>query len=230
MTELISECQTALLSLPRGFAIIDLEGVIQAVNPILADQAVELGLSPLWGSVGFNVLHHLQNDPVPLKDRPEAFKRLHHLFVSVLKGQSEFHALEFSIYSSSRRCLALEISPYIQSHSPAIEGLLLTLTDITAYKELEISLQSALSEVKTLRGLLPICAVCKKIKDDQDHWTLIEDYLVRHTHAEFTHDICPDCIRQLYPQYSSSLQLADHSKENLEGCPHRGNKTKEVDC
>jgi hypothetical protein len=60
-------------------------------------------------------------------------------------------------------------------------------------------LRQALSEVKTLRGLLPICARCKRIRDDKGYWNLIEAYLKAHTDVEFTHGICPDCAKELYP-------------------------------
>jgi hypothetical protein len=82
---------------------------------------------------------------------------------------------------------------------------LIAHTDVTEQKQTERQLKKALSEVRTLRGLLPICAVCKQIKDEQDSWNSVESYLEKHTHAEFTHDICPDCIRRLYPKYSNIL-------------------------
>ncbi len=62
-------------------------------------------------------------------------------------------------------------------------------------------LERALREIKTLRGLLPICASCKKIRDDKGYWTQIEEYIMTHSEAEFTHGICPDCMRKLYPNY-----------------------------
>ena len=55
-------------------------------------------------------------------------------------------------------------------------------------------LEQALAEVKQLRGTLPICAWCKKIRDDANYWGQVEDYLARHTGAEFSHGICPDCL------------------------------------
>jgi AmiR/NasT family two-component response regulator len=61
-------------------------------------------------------------------------------------------------------------------------------------------LQEALDQVKTLRGLLPICAACKKIRDDQGYWHKVEDYVEGHSEVEFTHGLCPDCSRKLYPQ------------------------------
>lgn len=60
-------------------------------------------------------------------------------------------------------------------------------------------LQKALSEVKRLRGFLPICASCKKIRDDKGYWNQIELYIRDHSEAEFTHSICPGCVKKLYP-------------------------------
>jgi PAS domain S-box-containing protein len=62
-------------------------------------------------------------------------------------------------------------------------------------------LQKALAEIKRLQGILPICASCKKIRDDKGYWNQIETYIREHSEAEFTHGICPDCARKLYPEY-----------------------------
>ena len=64
-------------------------------------------------------------------------------------------------------------------------------------------LQSALSDVKKLSGLLPICASCKKIRDDRGDWKRIEAYIQEHSEAEFSHAICPECSRKLYPDVFS---------------------------
>lgn len=64
-------------------------------------------------------------------------------------------------------------------------------------------LQEALTQVKTLSGLLPICASCKKIRDDRGYWTQVEVYVRDHSHAEFTHSICPECAKKLYPEIFS---------------------------
>ncbi len=60
-------------------------------------------------------------------------------------------------------------------------------------------LQKALKKVKTLSGFLPICASCKKIRDDQGYWNQIEAYISEHSEAEFSHGICPECAQKLYP-------------------------------
>jgi hypothetical protein len=62
-------------------------------------------------------------------------------------------------------------------------------------------LQRALAEVKTLSGLLPICANCKKIRDDRGYWTQVESYIGARAGVSFSHGICPECLRQLYPDY-----------------------------
>ncbi len=62
-------------------------------------------------------------------------------------------------------------------------------------------LQDSLSEVKVLSGLLPICASCKKIRDDKGYWRRIEAYISSHSGAEFSHGICPECAKKLYPDY-----------------------------
>lgn len=63
-------------------------------------------------------------------------------------------------------------------------------------------LQNALTEVKTLSGLLPICAHCKKIRDDKGYWKQIESYISAHSEVEFSHSICPECVKKLYPKLS----------------------------
>jgi GAF domain-containing protein len=63
------------------------------------------------------------------------------------------------------------------------------------------SLEKALAHVKTLRGLLPICSSCKKIRDDKGYWNQIETYIHEHSEAEFTHGICPECTDKIYGEY-----------------------------
>ena len=61
-------------------------------------------------------------------------------------------------------------------------------------------LQEAISHIKTLQGLLPICCVCKKIRDDKGYWNQIEDYIKRNSGADFTHGLCPECMQTHYPE------------------------------
>ena len=59
-------------------------------------------------------------------------------------------------------------------------------------------------EVRTLRGLLPICMVCKKIRDDQGDWQILEAYIMRHSEANFTHGLCPNCLQEHYGHHIAS--------------------------
>lgn len=61
-------------------------------------------------------------------------------------------------------------------------------------------LGKALSEVKTLRGIIPICGYCKKIRNDKGYWDQVEVYVKNHTEANFSHGICPDCLKEHYPE------------------------------
>jgi hypothetical protein len=66
-------------------------------------------------------------------------------------------------------------------------------------EELILDLQKTLKEVKALRGLLPICSSCKKVRDDKGYWNQIESYIQERSDAEFSHSICPECVKKLYP-------------------------------
>jgi PAS domain S-box-containing protein len=99
---------------------------------------------------------------------------------------------------------------YDSSHS--ILGILFSGEDITERKRLEkekekliIELQNALSEVKKLSGFLPICSSCKKIRDDKGYWNEVETYIGEHSEALFSHSICPDCMRKLYPEIADEV-------------------------
>ena len=72
-------------------------------------------------------------------------------------------------------------------------------------EKLILELQDALAKVKTLSGLLPICASCKKIRDDTGYWNQIESYLSSHSEVLFSHGICPECTKKLYPEYYENV-------------------------
>lgn len=87
------------------------------------------------------------------------------------------------------------------------QTMLLAMTrDITERRRAETEkerliteLKSALSQVKTLSGLLPICSLCKKIRDDQGYWSRLETYITDHSEAQFSHGLCPDCLKHYLP-------------------------------
>ena len=105
--------------------------------------------------------------------------------------------------------------------APFPKGAIILSEDITEQKNAEQDrikliddLKRALDEVETLRGLLPICASCKKIRDDKGYWNHIEVYISNHSNVDFTHTLCPDCVRHFYPEYWSQMQeKANHRVE-----------------
>ena len=89
----------------------------------------------------------------------------------------------------------------------SVIGLVGVISDVTdrkaveeEKKELIVRLSKALAEIKTLSGLLPVCSYCKKVRDDQGYWSRIENYVQEHSDAQFSHGICPDCMKKHYPE------------------------------
>jgi sigma-B regulation protein RsbU (phosphoserine phosphatase) len=70
-------------------------------------------------------------------------------------------------------------------------------------------LQEALSHIKTLQGILPICMHCHKIRDDQDAWQKLEQYVTQHSDAQLSHSICPECMEKYYPDTDEEAQAED---------------------
>ncbi len=88
-------------------------------------------------------------------------------------------------------------------------AILVTMRDVTQRVQIEMErekligeLQEAMDKIKVLRGLLPICAHCKKILTEDGEWQQMEVYVTNHSEAQFSHGVCPDCIKTHYPDFS----------------------------
>jgi PAS domain S-box-containing protein len=110
-----------------------------------------------------------------------------------------------------KRYYDLSLNP-LRNERGRMRGRLAVLRDITARVEVEQEreklihqLQEALAQVKTLEGLLPICASCKNIRDDQGYWHNVENYLEKHSEVSFSHGICPACLYKLYPDVADEV-------------------------
>ncbi len=84
----------------------------------------------------------------------------------------------------------------LQTVKDSVEAELALMTAMEDLKKKNEELERALKEVKTLRGLLPICAYCKKVRDDKGYWNEIESYIAGHSGATFNHGICPECFEK----------------------------------
>ena len=92
---------------------------------------------------------------------------------------------------------AIEDIRWHEEISRLMNELIATKRDL---QQKTMELQDALGKVKLLSGYLPICASCKKIRDDKGYWQAVETYIDSHSEAKFSHGICPDCIQKLYPE------------------------------
>lgn len=105
--------------------------------------------------------------------------------------------------------LELSLAEWEASSGKFFTGI---IRDVTARKLIEeereqliTDLQNAIEQIKTLSGIVPICANCKKIRDDKGYWEQVDQYVSKHTEAKFSHSICPDCTKTLYPDYYQKM-------------------------
>jgi PAS domain S-box-containing protein len=106
----------------------------------------------------------------------------------------------------------LEVNKQAYQTDGKVAGVIGVARDVTERVRLEgeregliVELREALDKIRTLKEMLPICASCKKIRDDQGYWNQIESYIRAHTGTEFTHSICPDCAQRLYPEIYAKI-------------------------
>ena len=110
-------------------------------------------------------------------------------FMKVNHGPEDLtERLEYIITSSVFVCIALIVPIWI------------IIRDVSRLEKTTERLQGALDSIKTLEGLLPICANCKNIRDDNGYWHQVEVYIRNNSKAEFSHSICPTCAQKLYPE------------------------------
>jgi len=191
--EKLSQLSRAVEQSPASIVITNPAGDIEYVNPKFV------------GLTGYALAEALGKNPRILKSGekgPEAYRELWRTITAGKEWRGEFHNKKKNgeLYWESA-----SISP-IRDLAGRITHFLAVKEDITARKQTEAErdkliqdLEDALASVKSLSGLLPICANCKKIRDDKGYWSQVESYIQKHSEAKFSHGICPDCMKKLYP-------------------------------
>jgi PAS domain S-box-containing protein len=194
MEDKLRQLSRAVEQSPASIVITDPAGDIEYVNP----KFVEIN--------GFTLAEVLGKNPRVLKSGdkgPEVYRELWQTITAGKEWRGEFHNKKKNgeLYWESA-----SISP-IRDPAGHITHFVAVKEDITARKQIEAErdqliqdLQKALANVKSLSGLLPICAGCKKIRDDKGYWSQVESYVQTHSEATFTHGLCPDCIKKYYPE------------------------------
>jgi len=120
---------------------------------------------------------------------------------------------EMDVQTTEGLWYTMRLQPY-RTLDNVIEGAVLTFVDITEGKKNEEALKKALEEIRTLRGIIPICANCKKIRDDKGFWNQVEHYISERTDARFSHGVCPECVEKLYPEHGLDDEKDSENNKN----------------
>lgn len=147
---------------------------------------------------------------------------------NIFTGQMFHHPPDMAYFRRQAKEFGFEEKPYLdavgqvsiipEERMPAVMAFLANLASMLGTmgmlllmqqeteKELErkveertIKLQKSLEEIKTLRGILPLCSFCKKVRNDQGYWEQVDIYIHKHSQADISHSVCPDCMKKHYP-------------------------------
>jgi PAS domain S-box-containing protein len=182
-------------ALPHPFYVIDAE----TYELRLANYAAYPGnLRPKMTC--YEISHH-QSAPCRGEDHPCPFEKV--------KETGQPVTLEHTHSDADGASRDVEVHGYpIFDDTGKVSQVIEYCVDISERKQaaqerekLIADLQKALQEVRTLSGLIPICSACKKIRDDKGYWNTLELYISKHSEAEFSHGLCPDCAVKIYPQF-----------------------------
>jgi len=139
---------------------------------------------------------------IPEKNRPH----VEDVVESLMKGELSIYSINDNLTKEGNIITCEWNNSTLHDSEGNIIGAISLGLDITDRKQVEderkgliIKLQESIKNIKTLKGMLPICASCKKIRDDKGYWNQIEAYIHAHSEAEFSHGICPECAKKLYP-------------------------------
>jgi len=185
----------AINSTVGGLIIADLNGIVRFANPSFCkmfdysrDDIVDMNAADLFATTEIRTF----SDVVAIID--------------ISKDDTQ----EFVVENKAGKTFVVEVSASnVTSSSGKLAGRMASFIDVTKKKEIEADrekligkLQDALNKIKTLRGIVPICASCKKIRDDKGYWNQLEIYLTEHSEADFSHGICPECVQKIYPEFN----------------------------
>jgi PAS domain S-box-containing protein len=183
--------QTIIDMSPDGIIITSLTGKILRVSPKAAAMS---GYSTQEEVIGKSVFEFIV---------PEERERAMFIAKEMLKGNFSGTS-EYQLVTRDGSLTFAEVNgEVIRDANGRPKGMMFVERDVTARKRIEEDreallkdLQMALSDVNTLEGVVPICSSCKKIRDEDGIWNILEAYLTKHTDAQFSHGICPDCTQK----------------------------------
>ncbi len=184
-----------------GIFGVDARGRVTFINPA-ALRMLGFSQEEMSGQSVHGLIHHSHEDGsfYPVEDCPMYASYTH---------AADSHVADDVLWRKDGGNFPVEYSSMAITKDGRVVGAVVNFKDITERKRVAAEreklireLQDALAKVRQLSGLLPICASCKKIREDSGYWTQIEAYVKDHSEAEFSHGICPECAEKLYPEFS----------------------------
>lgn len=186
-----SEWTNTVNAMSDWVCIIDLDFRIVRSNRAVED-FLGLKRGDVVGRTCYEIVHgtgtHIDHCPIPP------------MVKSLKRGQTE-------VQLDDGRWLSVTADPLADKHG-RLAGAVHVVRDITAFRKVQIErealirkLEQALAEVRTLKGLIPICAKCRRIRDDSGAWSPLEAFVRRNFDADFSHGLCPECARGEYDAY-----------------------------
>jgi PAS domain S-box-containing protein len=141
-------------------------------------------------------------------------KQKERLLKSLESGKTDPEMMELEVVHKDGHTLPMEINANFifneQGHPVEILGVARDISrqkKMTEEREKLIQeLQEALKEINHLRGILPICSICKSVRGDSGYWEQVDVYIQKHSQADISHSICPECAKELYPNFDSGDQ------------------------
>jgi PAS domain S-box-containing protein len=187
----VSEWDDTLNAISDWVCIIDLNFRIVRTN-LAVEQLIGLSREQVLGKPCFDLVHGTAG---PISECP-----IPRMIESLQRAQTE-------VQVADGRWLSITVDP-LTDRDGRLRGAVHMARDITARKAAQAEretliqqLEQTLSEVKTLKGLIPICATCRRIRDDNGAWNSLEAFIHNNFDADFSHGLCPECAAQVYEAF-----------------------------
>jgi two-component system, response regulator PdtaR len=187
--------------------------VCEEIKRILRDSAYEVVGEAGNGLEAINLVAQLRPDAVlmdimmPKMDGLTATQHITEQNPTPIVIMTAYETADLVVAASKAGAAAfLTKPPVLEEIERAVTIALARHADLVELRRINLELQTALNEIKTLRGILPLCSFCKKIRTPDDQWEEVDVYINKHTEADVSHGICPDCVKKHYPDVYASIK------------------------
>jgi PAS domain S-box-containing protein len=187
-------------SLGEGLYVLGSDGAVLFMNPE-AERLLGWTESELVGRNIHDAVHYKRPDGTPLAFEDCAMHRVIETGGRFYSRDEVFIRKDGTMFPVSVNCTPLFEDGTIVASVTAFRDITSAVQAARDRESLIADLQKALSEIRTIQGILPICSYCKKIRDDKGAWQSLELYIGSRTEASFSHGMCKECARKEFPQY-----------------------------